>query len=205
MIKPEIIRLETGPIMTNTYLIRCPETGKVIVVDPGGDPDRIAASVSGIDYIVYSHGHFDHCGGAGELADLFSPRTLIHQADAEMLSRASEAASAWGYSIRRPPAPTGFLSGENDLRVGNLTFQVLHTPGHSPGSVCLLGHGVLFSGDTLFRDSIGRTDLPGSSERSMRASLQTLSRLVPGDTEILPGHGPSSRMERELRENPFLS
>lgn len=204
MNEPVIEFLEVGPIGTNCYLVTCPETGEVMVIDPGDEAERIAGGIPRLDLIVHTHGHFDHCGGTAGLVKIFPCMTMIHRADAGMLLNAANAASAWGFTVL-PPPPAGRLLEDGDaIRVGSLTFSVLHTPGHSPGSICLSGHGSLFSGDTLFRDSIGRTDLPGSCQAEMERSLRRLAGEVPATAAVLPGHGRSSTMERELRYNPFL-
>lgn len=204
MNEPVIERIEVGPIMTNCYLVTCPETGEVMAIDPGDEPERIAGRIARLDLVVHTHGHFDHCGGSAGLMERFSPLTLIHKADAHMLLNAANAAAAWGFTIT-PPPPAGRLLEDGDaIQLGSLTFSVLHTPGHSPGCICLFGHGHLFSGDTLFRDSIGRTDLPGSSLADMDRSLKRLAGEIPGNIVVHPGHGPSSTMDRELRNNPFL-
>lgn len=197
-------RVQVGPIQTNCYRVKCPATGYTLVIDPGDDPLLVGEGLTRLDCIVYTHGHFDHVCGAAPLIRKYSPGTLIHEGDSEMLARASRAASEWGFSGEQPPPVEGFLRDGEELRAGELRFTVMHTPGHSPGSVCIHGHGVLFSGDTLFAGSIGRTDLPGSSMADMKKSLARLIAAVDDDTVVYPGHGPSTTISRERKTNPFL-
>jgi len=176
-----------GPLSTNCYLV---EFGEVrILIDPaeGGAPLRSFVGEDGVDIVLNTHGHFDHTGGDWEYPDA---QVMIHSADIPFLDRAYPG---------HPPVDRTIDDG--DEVAGGLT--VLHTPGHSPGSVVLLGDGVLFVGDLLFAGSIGRTDLPGGSEEEMRASLSRIVSL-PGDYLVYPGHGPVTSLERERRENPFL-
>ena len=204
MSRPSVIRIEAGPIMTNCYVLTCPSTGEVLVIDPGDDADMLAEGLSRVDALVYTHGHFDHCGAAAGLIRRFSPVTMIHAEDVPLLASASRAASQWGFSVEQPPPPDRELADGDMVSAGEMTFRVIHTPGHSPGSICLYGHGLLFSGDTLFAGSIGRTDLPGSSAAGMEASLKSLLSAVAGDTVVYPGHGPSTSMDLERSGNPFL-
>lgn len=197
-------KVQVGPIQTNCYRVKCTVTGYTLVIDPGDDPLLTGKGLSRLDCIVYTHGHFDHVCGAASLIRKYSPRTLIHSADCEMMAGASRAASQWGFSGEQPPPPGGFLHHGEELQAGDLRFSVIHTPGHSPGSICLYGHGVLFSGDTLFAGSIGRTDLPGSSSFDMERSLIRLLTAVDDHTKVYPGHGPSTTVSRERKTNPFL-
>ncbi len=157
-----------------------------------------------VDLIVYTHGHFDHIGGSFDLIEKYKPVSCIHSADLEMMKTAAQHASDWGFSIKQPPDATRLLSDGDILSVGSLSFKVLHTPGHSPGSICLSGHGIAFTGDTLFAGSIGRTDLPASSFGDIQRSLGKIVQKLAGDCLIYPGHGPSTVMNRELENNPFL-
>jgi hydroxyacylglutathione hydrolase len=204
VIKP-LIRLQVvGCIETNCYIIKCPETGAVIIIDPGDDSRLIEEGLTQINTIVYTHGHFDHVGGAAGLLESFNAETMIHSGDAEMLAGASLHAVEWGFRIKQPPPPSGILRNGDTIKAGSMQFEVIHTPGHSKGSICLKGHGFLFSGDTLFAGSIGRTDLPGSSERDMHVSLLHVVSKLDDNLLVYPGHGPSTTILREKRSNPFL-
>jgi len=202
--KVSVKTLQVGPIETNCYIVTCPVTKEVLVIDPGDEPERIARGLARIDKILYTHGHFDHCGGAGWLTDHFKAKTMIHSADTGLLAAVSIAASQWGFKASQPPPAHRELEDGEIILCGANPFRVLHTPGHSPGSVCLMGCGLLFSGDTLFMGSIGRTDLPGSSDAEMASSLNRIAASVPPDSLVYPGHGPATSLKRELAENPFL-
>jgi len=198
-------RVVLGPIETNCWIAACPETGLAIVVDPGGStaslgPLMAAMGVTELKAVINTHGHFDHVWGNGELG----VPTMIHRLDAPMLSHAREAAASYGFPIPVPPAPSRLLDDTDEIRVGNLRFTVIHTPGHSPGSICLLGHGLLFSGDTIFQGSIGRTDLPGGDFREISRSIRERIMPLPETLRVLPGHGPETTLKRETATNPFF-
>ncbi|MCK5131817.1 MAG: MBL fold metallo-hydrolase [Candidatus Sabulitectum sp.] len=204
MIKPLVNTIVVGVIQTNCYVVKCPETGAVLVIDPGDDHTLIEAGLTGVDSIIYTHGHFDHVGGAAGLIRRFAPETMIHSADAEIMASAAIHAGELGFRIQQPPPPDRLLEDGDLVNVGMLTFRIRHTPGHSRGSICIEGHGLLFSGDTLFAGSIGRTDLPQSSPEKMRASLEQIVLRFDDRIVVFPGHGPSSTMKYEKRNNPFL-
>lgn len=204
MIKPEVKRIEVGPVATNCYILSCPVTGSVIVIDPGDEPDIISEYLTRIDVIVYTHGHFDHSGGASELIRRFSPVTMIHHLGTPMLAIAGRAGAQWGFPVEQPPAPMKELRHGDSISSGDMRFKVIHTPGHSPGSICIYGHGLLFSGDTLFSGSIGRTDLPGSSSMDIRKSLALIINQVSPGAIVYPGHGPETTLQNEIRTNPYL-
>ncbi|MFO7627529.1 MAG: MBL fold metallo-hydrolase [Candidatus Fermentibacteraceae bacterium] len=200
-----IRRVILGPIETNCWIAGCPETGLAIVVDPGGNtaslgPVMTGMGITALSAVVNTHGHFDHVWGNGELG----VPTMIHRLDAPMLSRAHEVAASYGFIITPPPAPSRLLDDADEIRVGNLCFTVIHTPGHSPGSICLLGHGLLFSGDTVFQGSIGRTDLPGGDYRQIALSIRERIIPLPETLRVLPGHGPETTLKRETATNPFF-
>lgn len=204
MNKPVIHTSVVGPVQTNCYTVTCPESGAVLLIDPGDDPDTLLGMSERTDMIVYTHGHFDHVGGASGILASRTPETLLFKADLEMFQHAEEVADELGFSITQPPDPAFFLTDDEIIQCGNLFFRVIHTPGHSPGSICLYGHGVLFSGDTLFEGSIGRTDLPGSSREDMNNSLVKLFRQIPDDTEVYPGHGTYTTIASEKELNPYI-
>lgn len=205
MTEPVVVSTPVGPLETNCYTVSCRKTGQVLVIDPGFDAGAVRKTFSSLETVLFTHGHFDHVGAASGVVQGFNPRILMHIGDEPMLGGAASYGAEWGFAVSNPPAPTGFLSNGEVLEIGELSFTVIHTPGHSPGSLCLYGHGVLFSGDTLFNGSIGRTDLPGSSAASMRDSLQRLLEQVDNRTKVYPGHGPASVFGHERRHNPFLA
>lgn len=204
MIEPVVKKTVVGPIQTNCYTVRCPVTGVVLVIDPGADSRVLNQELGQVDCIIYTHGHFDHVGGASGLIKRFSPETMIHREDAEMLSGAAAHAAEWGFMIQQPPPPHRLLHHGDTVDIGALSFSIVHTPGHSGGSICISGHGLVFSGDTLFAGSVGRTDLPGSSPSRMRDSLENRVVLFDDDLVVLPGHGHSTTMGQEKKHNPFL-
>jgi len=176
-----------GPLQTNTYLVETQD--RRILVDPAEDSDALRAFVGPrpVDLIIDTHGHFDHTGGnwAYDGVDV-----RIHEDDLRFLDQAYP-----GH-----PAIREFLREGEDIVAG---VTVLHTPGHSPGSICLIGEGILIAGDLLFAGSIGRTDLPGGSMAQMWSSLKRIVAL-PGDYIVYPGHGPQTTLDAERRSNPFL-
>ncbi len=204
MIKPIVSTIVVGGIQTNCYVVKCPETGAVLVIDPGDDHALIEKGLTGIDTIIYTHGHFDHVGASAILIKRFAPETMIHRSDADVMASAASHGAEWGFNIQQPPPPDRFVKEGDSVAVGKMTFLIKHTPGHSRGSICIEGHGLLFSGDTLFAGSAGRTDLPGSSPEEMRNTLKRIAMHFDSKLVVYPGHGPATTMEDEKRKNPFL-
>jgi glyoxylase-like metal-dependent hydrolase (beta-lactamase superfamily II) len=178
--------------MVNCYIVGCKETKEAAVIDPGGDVPRIVTELAKreltVKYILNTHGHWDHTGGNDELKRITKAPLLIHAAD------------AGGVNER----PDGFLEEGKEVRFGTYRLAVLHTPGHSPGGVCLHSPGVVFSGDTLFAGSIGRTDLPGGSYEDLIDGVRKKLFCMEDDTRVYPGHGPTSTIGQEKRYNPFF-
>ena len=197
----KIISMQVGPIMTNCYILIDEESKKTAVIDPGEDADRILAALreedSQVEYILLTHGHYDHTTAVPELhAALPQARIYIHQADAN-------GAGSKLFPLASQVEDLLLYDEGDTLALGGLTIQVLHTPGHSPGSVTLQVEDVLFSGDTLFAGSCGRTDLPGGSYDQMMASLKRLGELE-GEFRVLPGHNAPSTLDREREYNSFM-
>lgn len=197
----KIISMQVGPIMTNCYILIDEESKKTAVIDPGEDADRILAALreedSQVEYILLTHGHYDHTTAVPELhAALPQARIYIHQADAN-------GAGSKLFPLASQVEDLLLYDEGDTLALGGLTIQVLHTPGHSPGSVTLQVEDVLFSGDTLFAGSCGRTDLAGGSYDQMMASLKRLGELK-GEFRVLPGHNIPSTLDREREYNSFV-
>ncbi len=198
----------TGPLETNSYLVADRAVNDALVIDPGGDPSEILAFLKKerlrCTQIVNTHGHFDHISGNRVLKGATGAALLIHEADAGMLAQAAGHARFFNLSADNSPGPDGFLSEQEQLKVGKLTLRVLHTPGHTPGGVTLLAPGVAFCGDLVFHGSVGRTDLPGGSEEALLDSIRRHILTLPDHTVLYPGHGPETTVGLERRQNPFF-
>ena len=201
--------LPTGPLEVNCYIVGCEKTRKAAVIDPGGDAEKILERLKQHELdlvtIINTHGHFDHIGGNRELMEATSAELLIHQDDRQLLDYAQEHAAAYGLQTEASPPPTRELVGDEKLSVGELSLQVIHTPGHSPGGICLYVDDCLLVGDTLFAGSIGRTDLPGGDHQLLIAGIKEKLLPLPETTRVCPGHGPMTTIGEEKQYNPFLS
>jgi len=200
--------LPTGPLEVNCYIVGCEKTRKAAVIDPGGDAEKILERLKQHELdlvtIINTHGHFDHIGGNRELMEATSAELLIHQDDRQLLDYAQEHAAAYGLQTEASPPPTRELVGDEKLSVGKLSLQVIHTPGHSPGGICLYVDDCLLVGDTLFAGSIGRTDLPGGDHQLLIAGIKEKLLPLPETTRVCPGHGPMTTIGEEKQYNPFL-
>ena len=197
----QVMVLQVGPIGTNCYLLEDEKAHVAAVIDPGDEAGRILQVIrdDGVDvkYILLTHGHYDHTTAVPELHQALPQAEIyIHKADAN-------GAGSQLFPLAGQIPDLKFYDEGDALTLGELTIQVLHTPGHSKGSVTLKVGDVLFCGDTLFAGSCGRTDLAGGSYEEIMASLKKLGEL-PGDYHVCPGHDVTSTLERERRSNPFL-
>jgi hydroxyacylglutathione hydrolase len=195
-----------GMLEGNCYLVRCDPIGHGVIVDPGDEAGRIGDEVKAMNLepeaILLTHGHIDHVNAAATLRRRFRSRVVCHASDIEMV-KGGETLSLWG--MQRNPCQVDQVVWDGDtIVVGGQTIKVLHTPGHTAGSVCYAVDSALFSGDTLFSGSIGRTDLPGGSEDQMMQSLKTRIATLADNTDVFPGHGPRTTIEYEKRVNPYL-
>ncbi|HEY8345066.1 MAG TPA: MBL fold metallo-hydrolase [Bacillota bacterium] len=199
-------RFILGELQVNTYLFWEENTKEAMVIDPGKPVDQVYSAVFENNLklvgIVLTHGHYDHISGVSELKSKIDAPVYVHSGDAAMLANPMLNLSQLfaGEIILKPDR---LLSEGDALCIGNFILTVRHTPGHTPGGICLLGDDLLFSGDTLFAGSIGRADLPGGDEKVLLHSVRSLLS-VSDQTRILPGHGPETRMGIERAVNPFL-
>ncbi len=202
-----------GDLSCNCYLVGDPDTKQAVVIDPGDDGGRIQRAVirHGLTVVavVATHAHFDHVLAAEALRAATGAPFYLNLEDMDLLQWLPASLQLFLGIVDGPPPPEvdNTLSDGDELKVGNFGLQVIHTPGHSPGSICLVtagpGEEMLFSGDTLFAMSIGRSDLPGGDQHSLFASIR--QRLFPlGDLPVFPGHGPSTSLDRERVNNPFV-
>ena len=200
-----------GPLAVNCFILGCEKTGEGIVIDAGSDAVKIIAAVERrgltIGQVINTHGHFDHTGANRAVLEHFDSRLLIHSADASMLDRAADVAKAYGMQSENSPQPDEFLTHGMEIPFGSCRILVLHTPGHTQGGCCLYleDEKKIITGDTLFADSIGRSDLPGGSHEQLLDSIRTRLFTLPDDVTAYPGHGPETTIGHEKHHNPYFS
>jgi hydroxyacylglutathione hydrolase len=199
------------PFQQNCTLLWEEHTGTGVVIDPGGDLDRVRAAIAqegvNVDRILLTHGHIDHAGGAAELAgELGVPIEGPHRAEAPLLEHLAQAGAAYGMTGARNVTPNRWLAEGDKVDVGMMSFDVLHCPGHSPGSVVFVNPAARFAivGDVLFQGSIGRTDLPFGDHAALIRSIKDKLLPLGDDFAFICGHGPGSTIGRERGSNPFL-
>ncbi|BAT71974.1 hydroxyacylglutathione hydrolase [Thermosulfidibacter takaii ABI70S6] len=207
------MRIETvvvGPLEVNCYIIWDEKTKEGAIIDPGAEGKRLERilEVEGIDlkYIINTHGHVDHIGANKDIKEAFPDAQLaIHSKDLALLHNALNSFIAPMVGAKASPEPDILLEEGDNIEFGNITLEVIHTPGHTPGSICLYSpEGIMFTGDTLFAGSVGRVDLPMAEPDKLIPSIKEKILKYPDDTVILPGHGPTSTIGDERRYNPFL-
>lgn len=200
-----IQRLVVGSLSANCYLVSRKATGEGLVVDPGGDAsvilDAINAAGVTITDILLTHGHSDHIAALYEVQEATGAPTSIHTADADFLVGHGPYSSQFGISYHTPHRPDLLLYDGDIIECGSITFTVIHTPGHTPGSACFLSDGLLFTGDTLVRHSIGTTLMPGSSRRQLLESIVTKLLPLADDVQVYPGHGRATSIGEERTHN----
>lgn len=197
------------PFGTNCYLVASDKTRDGMVIDPAGDAVRILNNISelnlNVGLIVATHTHPDHIGAIAQVKEITKAKFAMHSAEAGIISQYENSQfSKFDPTFRPPPHPDNLLEDGDSIDVGDITFKVLHTPGHSPGGICLAGYGVVFSGDTLFNTSIGRTDGPGGNYNLLISSIKNKLLNLPEETVVLPGHGPKTTIGWEKQHNTFL-
>ena len=197
----KIKSMQVGELATNCYILIDDVEKKAAVIDPGDEADRILAELRGLDaqveYILLTHGHYDHIGAVAQLHEaLPGTKVYLHKAD-------SRGTGFHVVPLADQVADLKYYSDGDTLTLGSLTIHVIHTPGHTPGGVTLRVEDVLFTGDTLFAGSMGRSDFPGGNTQQLFASLKKLAQLE-GDFQVLPGHDRATTLDRERRSNVFM-
>lgn len=201
--------LEVGMLRTNCYLVASQSSREAAVIDPGGDPALILGTLEELEattrWILLTHFHFDHIMATPELIRETGAPLAIHEAEARLLAKPPAL-----FRFARPDVPgltaDRLLRDGDTVTVGEVTLEVLHTPGHSPGGVSFYaaGAGIVFCGDALFAEGVGRTDFPGSSAEQLVRSIRERLFVLPDDTVVYPGHGPSTTIGHERRANPWV-
>lgn len=199
-----------GPFMVNCYVVGDPSSGDAVIIDAGDSDERIIQKVESLGLkpvcLANTHAHIDHTGSVKTVADHFGVGFYLHESDEPLLDRLSAQAGMFGVKFSGVPKVTGYLEDGGVLEAGTLSLNIIHTPGHSPGSVSFHApdERILLCGDTLFAGSIGRTDLPGGSYDQEIRSIKERLFCLPDDTKVYTGHGPVTTIGEEKRTNPFL-
>jgi glyoxylase-like metal-dependent hydrolase (beta-lactamase superfamily II) len=202
------LMIVVGPLETNCYLVYDEDTRDCLIVDPGADSDRIFPVIAeeGLKPIgiVNTHGHIDHVGANRDMKDKYDIPLYMHGGDKDRQPRINQLELSLFLGAKDSPPPDQFLKDGDEIQVGKGVLKVIHTPGHSPGSVSLLADDFLLSGDTLFFEGVGRTDLPGGDQRQIERSIREHLMTLPDDLAVLPGHGPLTTIGRERENLSFL-
>ncbi len=207
--EPRVVTLTNGAFQENTYLVADPESGEAAIVDPGEEVGLFRARLEHEGWrlaaIWLTHAHVDHVAGVAALrADCAGTPIHLHPADRSLYDHVPKQAAMFGFSAEPAPPPDHDLVEGGSVSVGSAVFRVIHAPGHTPGGVCLVGHGLAFVGDTLFAGSIGRTDLPGGDLKALLASIHEKLLTLPDETVVHSGHGPATTIGAEKKDNPFV-
>ncbi len=207
--------LPVGPLQCNCQLVACPRTKEAVLVDPGDEPEKILAMLEKegvtVKYLLHTHAHFDHCGATGAVKTATGALTCLHDADRMLYENLPTQGRMFGMTFEPTPALDKTLADGEPVTFGDCKLEVLHTPGHSPGSVCFRFSGPgsdaewLASGDTLFQGSIGRADLWGGNGQLLLKSIRDRLFVLDDDLPVFPGHGAETRIGVEKRTNPFLN
>lgn len=209
---PLVQTLPVGPLQCNCSILVDESSREAVVIDPGGEPDRILMALASLRVkavaLLHTHAHFDHITGTRELARVTEAPIRLHPADRPLYDALPDQAALFGLTAEMPLPPGEPLSDGEAIRFGRFEVRVLHTPGHTPGSTCFELQGdtpMLFAGDTLFRRSIGRTDLWGGDTAKILSSIREKLFALPGEVPVVCGHGPGTTIGEEKRLNPFAA
>lgn len=197
-----------GPFECNCTVLACGDTKDAVVIDPGGEVERIAEIVAQYDLtvraIIHTHAHLDHIYCTRDIKEAHGGAICLHRGDAFLYDGFAMQAAMFGWKVRETTAVERWIEHGDVIEMGKRQLAVIHTPGHTPGSVCFEVDGLLFAGDTLFRRSIGRTDLPGGDGPQLQRSIKERLYTRNLDTLVIPGHGPTTKLGDEAKANPFV-
>ncbi len=201
--------LVVGPLATNCYLLSCNETAETIIIDPGGDAEIIRDHIKGEKLkpvsVLLTHGHSDHMAAAAELMRYFGIGLIMHGKDIETMKKSAEDAPLWGLGQVECPDAETLVTSDDTIDFGKVSATIIETPGHTLGGISIYIDGVVFVGDTLFSRSIGRTDFFGGDMDTLLNSIRSKLFILPAETTVLCGHGPSTSIGVEKSQNPFLN
>jgi glyoxylase-like metal-dependent hydrolase (beta-lactamase superfamily II) len=204
-----VVPLPNGQFMENCYVVADADQGDAVLIDPGEEAERFLQVLAGhgwrLTAIWLTHAHVDHVMGVGAVRESHEVPTWLHPLDRPLYDALPQQGAWMGLQLPPAPEPTHELAAGMPMRVGGLSFDVRHVPGHSPGSVAFVGHGVAFVGDVLFSGSVGRTDLPGGDGPTLVASIRRELLTLPDSTVVYSGHGPETTIGIERETNPFLT
>ena len=197
-----------GPFECNCTVLACGDTKDAVVIDPGGEVERIAEIIAQYDLtvraIIHTHAHLDHIYCTRDVKEAHGGSICLHRGDAFLYDGIAMQAAMFGWKVRETMAVERWIDHGDVIEMGKQRLAVIHTPGHTPGSVCFEVDGLLFAGDTLFRRSIGRTDLPGGDGKQLQRSIKERLYTRDPDTLVIPGHGPTTKIGDEAKANPFV-
>lgn len=201
-----------GPFQCNCTLLACERTGEAVLIDPGDEPEKILKALGEpnlrVKYLLHTHAHFDHFAATAKVKAAKGGEVVLHRGDEKLWVNLKAQGQMFGMEFDDPAVVEKFVDDGEELTFGDHKLQVIHTPGHSPGSICFKladGKESVYSGDTLFWRSIGRADLWGGDARQLIRSIKDRLFVLEDDLRVFPGHGPSTRLGEEKRENPFLT
>jgi len=204
----KITPIIVGQLEVNCYVVYDEVSLKAVVIDPGDEFEKISSVIDNYglspEYIIFTHAHYDHVCATRELKDKYGVRIVMHKDEKSVCEMTKNQCVIWGYEADDFPLVDLEVSDGDRISAAGTSFGILHTPGHTPGGICIYVENTVFTGDTLFRDSVGRTDLPGGNTEKLILSLNRLMQL-PADTRVLCGHGDETTVGRESRVNPFIN
>lgn len=205
----KIHKIIAGPFQENGYVVHGENTENCLLIDPGDKPELYIQTIEENNLkplaIINTHGHLDHIHAIQPVKDHFSIPFYIHENEKMFIDHYPKGCLMYGMTPNKTPEVDHWLTDETEIKIGEYNIAVIHTPGHTPGGVCYRFNGDMFTGDTLFKGSIGRTDLPGGNYNTLMNSLSRLINELPGDMRVHSGHGPSTTIQEETISNPFLA